>query len=110
AGTLPEGRPAEIQVFRLGAFWLATLPGEVFVEIGWAVRDAVAAAAGTSPANVVVTAYCNGSVGYVPTASAIELGGMEPNTHRGGGAPGCYVPEAREIFANTAAELARELV
>ncbi|MBI3948539.1 MAG: neutral/alkaline non-lysosomal ceramidase N-terminal domain-containing protein, partial [Armatimonadetes bacterium] len=24
AGTLPEGRPAEIQVFRLGAFWLAT--------------------------------------------------------------------------------------
>ncbi|MBI3948536.1 MAG: neutral/alkaline non-lysosomal ceramidase N-terminal domain-containing protein [Armatimonadetes bacterium] len=110
AGTLPEGRPAEIQVFRLGAFWLATLPGEVFVEIGWAVRDAVAATAGVSPASVVVAAYSNGSVGYVPTASAIELGGYEPTSHRMGGAPGCYVPEAQEILAGTAAELARELV
>ena len=39
-----------------------TLPGEVFVEIGWKVRDAVAAAPGVSPADVVVGAYANGGV------------------------------------------------
>jgi hypothetical protein len=44
AGALPDGVPAEVQVIRLGPAWLVTLPGEVFLEIGWKVRDAVAAA------------------------------------------------------------------
>ncbi|MBI3946445.1 MAG: neutral/alkaline non-lysosomal ceramidase N-terminal domain-containing protein [Armatimonadetes bacterium] len=109
AGTLPEGMPAEVQVFRLGAYWLATLPGDVFVEVGWAVRDAVAAAADVSPAHVVVASYANGSVGYVPTASAMALGGYEPTSYRLGGRPACYVPEAQEILARTAAGLAAEL-
>lgn len=109
AGTLPPGNQAEVQVFRLGPAWLVTLPGEVFVEIGWRVRDAVAAAAGVPPDNVIVAAYTNGSVGYVPTAAAIPEGGYEVTAYRHSGWPACYVPQAEELLAQTAAELAAAL-
>jgi hypothetical protein len=109
AGTLPVGNPAEVQVFRLGDVWLVTLPGEVFVEIGWRVREAVAAAAGVSSAGVVVAAYANGSVGYVPTGAAIPEGGYEVTAHRHAGWPACYAPEAEDILVHTAAELAAGL-
>ncbi|MBI3947322.1 MAG: hypothetical protein HY321_15470 [Armatimonadetes bacterium] len=109
AGTLPAGNPAEVQVFRIGPAWLVILPGEVFVEIGWRVRDAVAEAAGVPTANVIVAANANGDVGYVPTAAAMKLGGYEPTAHRMWCWPGCYVPEAQEILARAAADLAAGL-
>ena len=56
AGDLDPGVPAEVQVFRLGDVWLVTLPGEVFLEIGWKTRDAVAKVAGVAPDRVVVHA------------------------------------------------------
>src|SRR5205823_2222120 len=84
-GQLEPGVPAEVQVFRLGGVWLVTLPGEVFLEIGWKTRDAVARAAGVAPERVVVAAYANGSVGYVPTAAAIPEGGYEVTAYRHGG-------------------------
>ena len=101
---------AEVQVFRLGAVWLVTLPGEVFVEIGWRVRDAVAAAAGTDPGLVVVAAYTNGNVGYVPTGAAIPEGGYEVTAYRHMGRLAGYAPETEVLLAATAAELAAALV
>ena len=97
-GALPEGTPAEVQVFRLGHGWLVMLPGEVFVEIGWKVRDAVAVAAGVSPADVVVAAYANGGVGYVPTAAAIPEGGYEVTAYRHGGRPYGYARRPRTCW------------
>lgn len=110
AGTLKQGNTAEVQVIRLGQYWLVALPGEVFVEIGWRVRDAVASAAGISAQNILVTAYANGHVGYVPTADAIRLGGYEPTAYRRQGWPACYVPEAGQILTDTAGSLATQLV
>jgi hypothetical protein len=108
-GRLDEGVPAEVQVFRLGGVWLVTLPGEVFLEIGWKTRDAVAQAAGVAPERVVVAAYANGSVGYVPTAAAMPEGGYEVTAYRHGGRPSGYAPESEDVLARTAAELAAAL-
>jgi hypothetical protein len=109
AGTVEPGAQAEVQVFRLGGVWLVVLPGEVFVEIGWRVRDAVAEATGAPPGAVVVAAYANGNVGYVPTAAAMPEGGYEVTTYRRSGRPAGYAPEAEEVLARTAAGLAASL-
>ncbi|CAA9289389.1 MAG: hypothetical protein AVDCRST_MAG77-4530 [uncultured Chloroflexi bacterium] len=107
-GTLPRGMEAEVQVLRLGGVWLVFLPGEVFVEIGWRVRDAVAAATGAAPHDVVVSAYANGNAGYVPTGAAIPEGGYEVTVHRRAGNTG-YTAEAEEILVRSAAALATAL-
>ena len=108
-GTVEPGVPAEVQVFRLGGVWLVTLPGEVFLEIGWKTRDAVAQAAGVPPDRIVVAAYANGSVGYVPTAAAIPEGGYEVTAYRHASKPLGYAPEAEDVLSRTAAELAATL-
>jgi neutral ceramidase len=108
-GKLDDGMPAEVQVFRLGHVWLVTLPGEVFVEIGWHVRDAVASAAGVPAERVIVAAYANGMVGYVPAAAAIPEGGYEVTAYRHSGRISGYAPEAEDVLARTAAQLAAAL-
>jgi hypothetical protein len=108
-GGLEPGLPAEVQVFRLGGVWLVALPGEVFLEIGWKTRDVVAVAAGVPSERVVVAAYANGSVGYVPTAAAMPEGGYEVTAYRHGGRPSGFAPEAEDVLAGTAAELAASL-
>jgi hypothetical protein len=98
-----------VQVLRLGDAWLVTLTGEVFVEIGWQVRDAVAQAAGVPPDRVVVAAYANAGIGYVPTADAITQGGYEPVAYRYSDRPAGYVPHAGDLLAAAAGELAAGL-
>ena len=90
--------PAEVQVFRLGGVWLVILPGEVFVEIGWRVRDAVAGAAGVPARQVVVAAYANGNVGYVPTGAAMPEGGYEVHAYRTAAAPPATPPKPRRCW------------
>ncbi|HWB86443.1 MAG TPA: neutral/alkaline non-lysosomal ceramidase N-terminal domain-containing protein [Bryobacteraceae bacterium] len=73
---LAEGRnlktaDAIFQGIRLGDARVAVLPGEVFAEIGLAIKRQVGG-------NVAVLAYSNnGEVGYVPTAEQLRLGGYE---------------------------------
>ncbi len=74
-----QGRPleAEVQVMTLGSdlAWVA-LPGEIFVEIGLAIKQA-------SPfAVTVVTELANGSIGYVPDRKAYAEGNYEPVSAR----------------------------
>jgi hypothetical protein len=107
-GTLPRGADAEVQVIRLGPVWLVLLPGEVFVEIGWHTRDDVAATTGAAPKDVVVAAYANGNVGYVPTGAAIPQGGYEVTVHRRQGNTG-YTAAAEQILVEAATTLATGL-
>ncbi|NQT53082.1 neutral/alkaline non-lysosomal ceramidase N-terminal domain-containing protein [bacterium] len=72
-------RPIEVHALRLGDALLVGLPGEVFVQIGQAVR-----AASPLPCTFVV-GYANGNVGYLPTAQAFPEGGYEVD-----GAPRFY--------------------
>jgi len=69
-----EGKPieAEVQVIALGGdlAWVA-LPGEIFVELGQAIKQA-------SPfAHTIVTSLANGSIGYVPNRKAYPEGAYE---------------------------------
>lgn len=65
----------EIQAIRLGDLILMGLPGEVFVEIGLAIK---AWAKQNLSASVFVLSLCNDSLAYVPVASAYDEGGYEP--------------------------------
>ncbi|MCL6505823.1 MAG: hypothetical protein K6T59_02260 [Bryobacteraceae bacterium] len=88
---------AEVQVLALGdqMAWVG-LPGEIFVELGVAVKKA-------SPfPHTIVVGLANGSIGYVPTQKAFAEGGYEVISARC--APGCG-----ELLADAAIRLLREL-
>lgn len=63
--------PMEAQALAIGDCAIVGMPGEIFVKIGLVV-------AGQSPfARTIPVSHANGSVGYVPTADQVPLGGYE---------------------------------
>ena len=104
-----EGMPAEVQVFRLGPYAVVALPGEVFVEIGWRARDAVARQLEIDPSHVIVTAYANGSIGYLPTGAAVQEGGYETTAYKHQGRPAGYVLHAEDLLVEAATRVAARL-
>ena len=62
--------PIELQAFRLDDAAFVAIPGEVFVEIGLALKQ-------QSPNPVFVFGIANGYIGYVPTREAYQTGGYE---------------------------------
>jgi neutral ceramidase len=74
-----EGKPqeVEVQVIALGddlAF--VSLPGEVFVELGQAIKQA------SSFKHTIIAELANGSIGYIPTKRAFTEGNYEPISAR----------------------------
>jgi hypothetical protein len=68
-----DGKPieAEVQVFALGDMALVALPGEVFVELGLAIKE-------RSPFKYTfVMENCTSAIGYVPNAPAFDQGAYE---------------------------------
>ncbi len=94
-----QGKPleAEVQVLALGDdLALVGLPGEIFVEIGLAIKQA-------SPfETTIVTELANGSVGYVPDRKAYAEGNYEPVSAR-------CAPGSGELLVETSLRLLREL-
>ena len=94
-----EGKPqeVEVQVIALGddLAWVS-LPGEIFVELGLAVKKA------SRFRHTIIAELANGSVGYVPTRKAFEQGNYEPVSAR-------CVHGSGEKLAETAARLLAEL-
>jgi len=71
AKTLTGPLAVEIQAIRIGDCGLVSFPGEAFVEIGFGIKR-------RSPFHrTYFVGYTNGSVGYLPTAEAIDEGGYE---------------------------------
>lgn len=94
-----QGRPleGEIQVLTVGEelAWVS-LPGEIFVEIGLAIKEA-------SPYAVTIVAeLTNGSIGYVPDYQAYDQGNYEPISARCAAGSG-------ELLVATSLEMLREL-
>lgn len=87
----------EIQGFAVGDAAFVALPGEVFVEIGLAVKA-------RSPfETTAVIGYANDYlVGYVPTAAAYDEGGYEPGW-------AIVSREAAEVLRDAAGELLAQL-
>jgi hypothetical protein len=91
--TLPE----EVQVVRLSDDTaLVALPGEIFVDLGLAIKKA-------SPfAHTFVIELANDSPAYVPTRKAMEQGGYEPTNS-------LFAPGGGEKLVETAVKLLKEL-
>jgi hypothetical protein len=90
-----------INAVRIGDGVIVTGPGEVFTEIGMAVKE-------RSPADVTLYAgYTNGCVSYFPTESEYPRGGYEPlYGNKTYGLPVQVSPECDRILVQTGAELA----
>ena len=100
SGGLPSDIEGEIWAARLGDCAIVGTPGEIFGEIGAAVR-------GASPAAVTIFAgYCGGVLGYVATPEEYPFGGYEPAiSHRGYGHPAPFSPDVAGIIRDTSLEL-----
>ncbi|MGQ9523966.1 MAG: neutral/alkaline non-lysosomal ceramidase N-terminal domain-containing protein [Armatimonadota bacterium] len=94
---------APVCALTCGSFAIASMPGEVFVELGMAVRT-------RSPfSTTLVVGYANGDIGYVPTRSAYPEGGYEvEDAHRYYGRPAPLAPEAGEIMVDACVECLNE--
>jgi hypothetical protein len=88
---------AEVQVVALGnRIAMVGLPGEIFVELGTAIKKA-------SPfAYTIVNELSNGAIGYVPTRKAFSEGAYEVISAR-------CAPGGGEMLAETAIRLLAEL-
>jgi hypothetical protein len=88
AGVAPTEVAAPVHALRIGDGAIVTGPGEIFSEIGLAVRE-------RSPADVTLYAgYTNGMVSYFPSAAAYPAGGYEPGYgNRTFGLPAQVTPE-----------------
>lgn len=103
-GPLPRSVPAEIWAARLGDCAIVGTPGEIFSEIGAAVR------AGSPASTTIFAGYCGGVLGYVATPEEYPHGGYEPAvSHRGYGHPAPFDPSVAGIIRDTSLELLMEL-
>jgi neutral ceramidase len=93
-----------ISAVRIGDGAIVTGPGEIFTEIGLAVKE-------RSPADVTLYAgYTNGAVSYMPIAAEYPLGGYEPGYgNKSYGLPTQVSPETERILVETGVRLVRGL-
>ena len=96
AGPGDESVEFNLTVGRLGDVAVVGLGGEVFHEIGTAIK-----AASPFPYTLIIT-HCNGVAGYLPTKEAYPEGGYEVETSR-------FAPEAAEQVVKEVVRLLREL-
>lgn len=73
---LPEEQPTVLQAMAIGDLGLATFPGEMFVDLGMALKER------SSFRTTMIAELANDYVGYVPTPRAFEEGGYETWTAR----------------------------
>jgi hypothetical protein len=93
-----------IGAIRIGDAAIVSGPGEIFTEIGLAVKE-------RSPADVTFYAgYSNGCVSYMPTASEYPLGGYEPSYgNKTYGLATQVAPETDRLLIETGVRLVRSL-
>ena len=65
-----------MSVVTVGNLALVGIPGELFVELGLALK------ANPHVAQTFVAGYCNDLIGYIPTRAAYAEGGYEVDTAR----------------------------
>jgi neutral ceramidase len=84
----------EVQAFRIGEAAVVGLPGEIFVELGMAIK------AGSPIQPTFVAELVGDSVGYLPTRKAYDEGGYEVTAT-------IFAPGAGEMLVDVAVELMR---
>ena len=104
SGSAPTAVEGPVNALRIGDGVIATGPGEIFTEIGMAVKE-------RSPADVTLYAGCvNETLSYFPTASEFPLGGYEPDYgNKTYGLPIQVDPSCDRLLVETAVGLVRDL-
>jgi hypothetical protein len=104
AGEAPAQVEGVLSAVRIGDGVIAAAPGEIFTEIGLAVKE-------RSPAEVTLYAgYTNGIVSYFPTAAEYPLGGYEPGYgNRTFGLPAQVAPDCERLLVENGSRLAAAL-
>ncbi|MCB0184557.1 MAG: hypothetical protein KDE31_09835, partial [Caldilineaceae bacterium] len=87
----------ELQVIRIGDLALVSAPGELFVELGLAIK------AGAAGGHCFVCGFGNDNIGYIPARRAYPHGGYEiADAYKYYGYPAVLAPEAGELLVATA--------
>jgi neutral ceramidase len=86
----------EVQVFRIGNYFVVGLPSEVFNEYQIEIRKR------SEVPYTFVSELANDSIAYVPTPEAYEEGGYEPQT-------ACVAPDAGMTLVDSAIGLVKQL-
>jgi neutral ceramidase len=93
-----------IHAVRIGDGLILSTPGELFTELGWAIKQR---APGLPTAAL---GYTNGTVGYLPTAEAYPEGGYEPAySNRSYGTPATVAPACARMIVETAVRTGERL-
>jgi neutral ceramidase len=99
-GQVPRSVPAEVQVMCLGDIALVGVPGELFVDLGLAIKR------GSGAAQVFICGYANDDIGYIPARQAYSEGGYETDeAFMYYGYPAALDPQAGEQLLETAVRL-----
>jgi hypothetical protein len=103
-GTAPSFREGRIHAVRIGDGVIVSGPGEVFTEIGMAVKE-------RSPGRPTMYAgFTNGLIAYFATAAEYPHGGYEADySCRGHGNPSHVAPECERTLVETGVRAAEEL-
>lgn len=92
----PQPHVTWVQALRIGELAVVSAPGELFVELGLAIKE-------RSPfAQTMVIELANDSIGYIPTQRAFEEGAYEPESSP-------YVPGFGEAIVEAAVGLLEKL-
>ena len=104
SGTPRRSAQGTIHAVRIGDGAIVTAPGEIFNEIGLAVKE-------RSAAEVTLYAgYTNGCISYFPTAQEYPLGGYEPTYgNKTYGLPAQVTPDCERILVETGVDLVNSL-
>jgi len=89
---------ASVQAVRVGDHAFVAIPGELFVELGLAIKERA------FPVQVHVAGCANGMVGYVPTRAAFPRGGYETTF----AATSKLAPEAGDLLVEAALRAVRQ--
>lgn len=90
----------EVQVIRVGDLRLVSAPGELFVELGLAVKRSV------DGQPLFLCGFGNDNIGYIPTRRAYPHGGYEiVDAYKYYGYPAALAPAAGEHYVETALQL-----
>ncbi|MBX3015071.1 MAG: neutral/alkaline non-lysosomal ceramidase N-terminal domain-containing protein [Caldilineaceae bacterium] len=87
----------ELQILQIGELALVSAPGELFVELGLAVKQ------GSGRAHLFICGFGNDNIGYIPTPHAYPHGGYEVDeAYKYYGYPAALAPAAGQHYVATA--------
>jgi hypothetical protein len=96
----PTTVSTELQVMQVGPLALVNAPGELFVELGLAIKE------GPKAGHLFIAGFGNDNIGYIPTRRAYPHGGYEiHDAYKYYGYPAALAPEAGEQYVATAIRL-----